>query len=44
MSNVIDIKTRKPITQGVSPEKRELLASLSDNEVKSLLEALSIEI
>jgi len=44
MSNVIDINTRKPITQGVHSETRELLSSLSDEEVESLLEALSIEI
>ncbi len=44
MSNVIDIKTRKPINQGMPTETRELLSSLSDEEVESLLEALSIEI
>ena len=44
MSNVIDFKTRKPITQGMPPETSELLSSLSDEEVEPLLEALSIEI
>jgi hypothetical protein len=44
MSNVIDIKTRKPINQGMPSETSELLDSLSDEETESLLEALSIEI
>ena len=44
MSDVIDIKTRKPITQETPSEMSELLSSLSDEEVSNLLEALSIEI